>query len=111
SRDRATVYEHCARAIDVSMKVGQHGLPLMGGGGWDDGRQRVGGGGAGGGACGWRGFCARPCAVSPKWRRHAATLCGQGRGPSTRIACKPPWSAKRGTEPGIGGPISETARR
>ena len=38
----ATVYEHAARAIDRSLRVGAHGLPLMGSGDWNDGMNRVG---------------------------------------------------------------------
>ena len=38
----ATLYEHCARAIDHSLAVGVHGLPLMGSGDWNDGMNRVG---------------------------------------------------------------------
>ncbi|MBC7781378.1 MAG: carbohydrate-binding protein [Proteobacteria bacterium] len=38
----ASVYEHAARAIDRSLKVGVHGLPLMGTGDWNDGMNRVG---------------------------------------------------------------------
>ena len=38
----ASVYEHAARAIDRSLAVGQHGLPLMGTGDWNDGMNRVG---------------------------------------------------------------------
>jgi cyclic beta-1,2-glucan synthetase len=37
-----TVYEHGARAIDRSLAVGTHGLPLMGSGDWNDGMNRVG---------------------------------------------------------------------
>ncbi len=40
--ETATVYEHCARAIDRSLGVGAHGLPLMGSGDWNDGMNRVG---------------------------------------------------------------------
>jgi len=39
---RATVFEHCARALDRSLTVGEHGLPLMGTGDWNDGMNRVG---------------------------------------------------------------------
>ena len=39
---RATLYEHCARALDASLAVGEHGLPLMGTGDWNDGMNRVG---------------------------------------------------------------------
>ena len=42
SRDRATLYEHCARALDCSLRVGSHGLPLIGAGDWNDGMNRVG---------------------------------------------------------------------
>jgi cyclic beta-1,2-glucan synthetase len=42
SEDRATLYEHCARALDRSLEVGRHGLPLMGAGDWNDGMNRVG---------------------------------------------------------------------
>ena len=38
----ATVYEHAARTLDRSLKVGAHGLPLMGSGDWNDGMNRVG---------------------------------------------------------------------
>jgi cyclic beta-1,2-glucan synthetase len=43
----ATVYEHAARAIDRSLRVGVHGLPLMGSGDWNDGMNQVGSGGRG----------------------------------------------------------------
>ena len=42
SDERASVYEHCARAIDKSLSVGSHGLALFGGGDWNDGMNRVG---------------------------------------------------------------------
>ncbi|MDD5029445.1 MAG: glucoamylase family protein [Rhodoferax sp.] len=42
SSQRASVYEHAARAIDRSLNVGVHGLPLMGTGDWNDGMNRVG---------------------------------------------------------------------
>jgi cyclic beta-1,2-glucan synthetase len=42
SEVRATVFEHCARAIDSRLAVGMHGLPLMGSGDWNDGMNRVG---------------------------------------------------------------------
>jgi cyclic beta-1,2-glucan synthetase len=38
----ATLFEHCARALDRSLSVGAHGLPLMGTGDWNDGMNRVG---------------------------------------------------------------------
>ncbi len=42
SATRATLFEHCARALDRSLAVGSHGLPLMGTGDWNDGMNRVG---------------------------------------------------------------------
>ena len=47
SEERATLFEHCARALDRSLPVGRHGLPLMGTGDWNDGMNRVGAGGQG----------------------------------------------------------------
>ena len=38
----ASVYEHAARTVDRSLRVGVHGLPLMGSGDWNDGMNRVG---------------------------------------------------------------------
>ncbi len=45
--DQATLYEHAARAIDHSLRVGAHQLPLFGTGDWNDGMNRVGHGGQG----------------------------------------------------------------
>jgi cyclic beta-1,2-glucan synthetase len=42
SDTRATLFEHCARALDRSLSLGAHGLPLMGTGDWNDGMNRVG---------------------------------------------------------------------
>ncbi len=42
SEASATVFEHCARALDRSLTVGSHGLPLIGGGDWNDGMNRIG---------------------------------------------------------------------
>ena len=42
SKQTASVYEHCARAIDVSLGLGPHDLPLFGTGDWNDGMNRVG---------------------------------------------------------------------
>ncbi|MDQ6685504.1 MAG: carbohydrate-binding protein, partial [Pseudomonadota bacterium] len=42
SEHSASVYEHCARAMDASLRSGAHGLPLMGTGDWNDGMNRVG---------------------------------------------------------------------
>jgi len=42
SGTQGDLYEHCCRALDRSLKVGAHGLPLMGTGDWNDGMNRVG---------------------------------------------------------------------
>ncbi len=47
AEETATLFEHCARALDVSLAVGAHGLPLIGTGDWNDGMNRVGAAGAG----------------------------------------------------------------
>ncbi|HKV04693.1 MAG TPA: protein ndvB, partial [Candidatus Acidoferrales bacterium] len=42
SQKKGTLFEHCARAVDRSLAVGKHGLPLMGTGDWNDGMNLVG---------------------------------------------------------------------
>ena len=88
SDERATLFEHCALALDRSLAVGGHGLPLIGTGDWNDGMNRVGEEGKGESVwLGWflhatlstfaplaeqRGETARAAA----WRQHAVTLQG-----------------------------------
>ncbi|WP_373483707.1 GH36-type glycosyl hydrolase domain-containing protein [Acetobacterium sp.] len=43
----ASLYEHCLRALEISLKFGKHGLPLMGSGDWNDGMNTVGNKGRG----------------------------------------------------------------
>ncbi|MBR3504231.1 MAG: DUF3131 domain-containing protein [Clostridia bacterium] len=47
SESRATLREHCLRAIDRASRAGAHGLLLMGAGDWNDGMNRVGARGRG----------------------------------------------------------------
>ncbi|WP_237355721.1 GH36-type glycosyl hydrolase domain-containing protein [Xanthobacter sp. YC-JY1] len=47
SDQSASLFEHCARALDESLALGGHGLPLIGTGDWNDGMNRVGEGGEG----------------------------------------------------------------
>ena len=86
SAESATLFEHGARAIDVSLATGRHGLPLIGTGDWNDGMNRVGANGAGESVwLGWflhltlqhyielaevRGETARVA----QWRTHASRL-------------------------------------
>jgi cyclic beta-1,2-glucan synthetase len=86
SAESASLFEHCARAIDVSLGVGAHGLPLMGSGDWNDGMNRVGQDGRGESV--WLGWFLRtviggfaPIATArgekeraSRWRAHAKRL-------------------------------------
>ncbi|MDF2557220.1 MAG: ndvB [Bacillales bacterium] len=47
SGEVGSIYEHCVRALDRSLLVGEHGLPLMGIGDWNDGMSRIGAEGRG----------------------------------------------------------------
>jgi cyclic beta-1,2-glucan synthetase len=47
SGESATLFEHCARALDRSLLCGIHGLPVIGTGDWNDGMNKVGEGGKG----------------------------------------------------------------
>ena len=47
SKQQASLFEHCARALDLSLATGSHGLSLMGSGDWNDGMNRVGNQGKG----------------------------------------------------------------
>jgi cyclic beta-1,2-glucan synthetase len=47
SSQAGTLYEHCVRALGVSLGTGVHGLPLMGIGDWNDGMNLVGAAGRG----------------------------------------------------------------
>ncbi len=45
--ESASLFEHCARGLDLSLATGIHGLPLMGTGDWNDGMNMVGEAGRG----------------------------------------------------------------
>lgn len=87
SSERASIYEHCARALDLAIaRTGQSGLPLILGGDWNDGMNRV--GEAGRGESVWLGWFLlatlgdfAPVAQARgdtrranAWRKHAAAL-------------------------------------
>ena len=42
SRENASLYQHCIKAIEQGLKFGTHGLPLIGAGDWNDGMDMVG---------------------------------------------------------------------
>ena len=84
--ESAPLYEHCARALDHSLAVGSHGLPLMGTGDWNDGMNRI--GEAGRGESVWLGWFLHAALTAfipladaradttraTAWRAHAAAL-------------------------------------
>jgi cyclic beta-1,2-glucan synthetase len=86
AEESATLFEHCARALDRSMAlIGAHGLPLIGSGDWNDGMNRV--GQAGRGESVWLGWLlsltldmlepmarARDPVRATRWRLHADGL-------------------------------------
>ncbi len=86
SNEKATLFEHCARALDRSLALGRHGLPLIGGGDWNDGLNRVGVGGQGESIwLGWFLYATIANFVAfaeqrgqhervASWRRHVASL-------------------------------------
>ena len=47
SGETASLYQHCARAIEHGLSFGAHGLPLIGSGDWNDGMNTVGAAGKG----------------------------------------------------------------
>jgi cyclic beta-1,2-glucan synthetase len=88
SGTHATLYEHCARALDRSLPVGVHGLPLIGTGDWNDGMNTV--GAAGRGESVWLGWFLYATLIqfaphaaargedmrAASWLEHAKTLRG-----------------------------------
>jgi cyclic beta-1,2-glucan synthetase len=86
SEQHGTLFEHCARALEQSLAIGSHGLPLIGTGDWNDGLNRVGMDGKGESI--WLGWflCAALSAFAPladrrgeraraaAWLQHAAAL-------------------------------------
>ena len=54
SPETADLYQHCVRAIERGLRIGVHGLPLIGSGDWNDGMNNVGRYGAGESV--WLGF-------------------------------------------------------
>ena len=86
SEETASLYEHCARALDSGLTRGIHGLPLIGTGDWNDGMNSV--GELGFGESSWLGWLllATITALSPhaeqrrdteraqRWRDYAAEL-------------------------------------
>ena len=86
SEETGSLFEHCVRALDISLTQGPHGLPLMGTGDWNDGMNTVGVQGKGESVwLGWflhatlitfAGIAAErgEAATARKWRRFAEQL-------------------------------------
>ena len=86
SDEQATLFEHCARALDHGLALGIHGLPLIGTGDWNDGLNRVGYQGKGESI--WLGWLLHAAlsafarladgrdeqARATKWRQHTVSL-------------------------------------
>jgi len=89
SAQSASLFEHCARALDRSLAVGRHGLPLMGTGDWNDGMNRVGVGGKGESV--WLGWFLhsnldRFAAIAESRGEHDRALTWRGHAAQLRIA-------------------------
>ena len=86
SLTKGSLYEHCVRALDSSLAIGSHGLPLFGTGDWNDGMNRV--GVAGRGESVWLGWFLyatllrfapiadrrQESTAAAVWRKHAHAL-------------------------------------
>ena len=105
----APLYEHCARAIDHSLRVGAHGLPLMGSGDWNDGMNRVGHEGRGESV--WLAWflCDVVARFAPLAQLRGQTDRADDGSPPSPVAGRPAAIAA-GTASGIGAPSSMTAR-
>ena len=106
----ASLYEHCALALDQSLAVGAHGLPLIGTGDWNDGMNRV--GEAGRGESVWLGWFLYATLI-------AFAPVAQARGDKarkTQVARarvgseSSRWSGRRGMVHGIGAATSTMER-
>ena len=86
SDQTATLFEHCARALDQSLALGGHGLPLMGTGDWNDGMNRVGEGGEGESVwLGWFLYAALAAFAPLAEARHETVRAGTWRAHATAL--------------------------
>ena len=100
SETRGSLFEHCARALDRSLELGAHGLPLMGTGDWNDGMNRVGQDGKGESVwLGW--FLHTVLGSSRSLRTPAASTSAPKSGGFTSADSRPRWSARVGMASGI----------
>ena len=86
SHKTASLFDHCALALEKCLAIGAHGLPQMGTGDWNDGMDRIGEGGKGESVwLGWFFYSTlsafanvderhRGSGHALEWRQHAAAL-------------------------------------
>ena len=110
--ETASLFEHCARGLDLSLATGAHGLPLMGTGDWNDGMNRV--GEAGKGESVWLGWFfhaaltrLHPDRQGPQASRHGRRP-GQAHADALERRARP---RQAGTATGIAAATTTTARR
>ena len=120
---RRRLFEHCALALDASLALGGHGLPLMGTGDWNDGMNRV--GEKGDGESVWLGWFLHAALTAfiplaqargeteraAKWTAHAAGLRGlaRARGVGRRLVSAGLFRRRRAA--GLGGERGMPHRR
>ena len=109
--DAASLFDHCVLALDSSLSVGEHGLPLFGTGDWNDGMNRVGDQGPRRKRLARLVPLRRPDALCA--RRRSARRKGQSGALAQRTPkfCRRPSNARPGTASGIGEGITTTERR
>lgn len=104
----ASLFEHCARGLDLAMELtGSNGMPLIGTGDWNDGMSRVGEGGKGTSV--WLGWflIATLTAMAPLADRRDPARAARWRAHARRFARR--LNATAGMARGIGAPRSMMA--
>ena len=111
SPEGGSVYEHCERALECGLKLGPHGLPLMGTGDWNDGMNKVGAEGQGESV--WNGWFMldHSARVRAAWRNGVGTTRAPPGAGSGRTRCARPWRNTHGTGAGTAAPTSTTELR
>ena len=110
AEESASLFEHCARGLDQSLSVGEHGLPLIGTGDWNDGMNRVGELGKGESAwLGW--FLYTTLEAFAPLASAAATMRVLQSGVRTRSALKSALELNGWDATGTGAVFTTTERR
>ena len=110
SEERGSMFEHGARALDRSLAVGSHGLPLMGSGDWNDGMNRVGAEGRGESV--WLGWFLHGILWNGRTSpARAESVRARTSGAATRRRWRPRSGKTPGTASGTGARSSTTEHR